>query len=97
MADGLLLTRRERVRRYWQKFGLGCGPSLLLGLAALGIGGGAVAWVILIFGALLGLFVASSARTLRGAAIGGVACALILFLFQLLIAWFVTHEWFGPQ
>jgi hypothetical protein len=53
--------------------------------------------VILIFGALLGLFVASSARKLRGAAIGGVVCAVVLFLFQLVIAWFVTHEWFGPQ
>src|SRR5256885_4930834 len=61
----------ERVRLYWQKFGLGYGPSALLGLVALALGGGAVGWVILIFGALLGLFVASSARKVRGAAIGG--------------------------
>jgi O-antigen ligase len=97
MADGLLLTRRERVRLYWQKFGLGYGPSALLGVVALALGGGGVGWVILIFGALLGLFVASSARKVRGAAIGGVVCAVVLFLFQLVIAWFVTHEWFGPQ
>jgi hypothetical protein len=97
VADGLLLTRRERVRLYWQKAGLGFAPSALLGVVALALGGGAVGWVILIFGALLGFFVASSARKLRGAAIGGVVCAVILFLFQLVIAWFVTHEWFGPQ
>ena len=35
MADGLLLTRRERVRLYWQKFGLGYAPSALLGIVAL--------------------------------------------------------------
>ena len=97
MADGLLLTRRERVRLYWQKFGLGYGPSALLGIVALALGGGAVGVVILVFGALLGFFVASSARKLRGAAIGGVVCAVLLFLFQLVIAWFVTHEGFGPQ
>ena len=97
MADGLLLTRRERTRLYWQKAGLGFGPSALLGVITLALGGGAVGWVVLIFGALLGFFVASSARKLRGAAIGGVVCAVILFLFQLLIAWFVTHQWFGPQ
>jgi hypothetical protein len=97
MADGLLLTRRERVRLYWQKFALGYAPSLLLGVIALALGGGSVGYVILIFGLLLGFFVASSARKLRGAVIGGVVCAVILFLLQLLIAWFVTHSWFGPQ
>ena len=97
MADGLLLTRRERVRLYWQKVALGYAPSLLLGVVALAVGAGPVGWMILAFGALLGLFVASSARKLRGAAIGGLVCGVVLFLLQLLIAWFVGHPWFGPQ
>ena len=97
MADGLLLTRRERVRLYWQKFAVGYAPSLLLGVIALALGAGSVAYVILVFGLLLGFFVASSARKVRGAVIGGIACGVILFLLQLLIAWFVTHSWFGPQ
>ena len=97
MADGLLLTRRERVRLYWQKVALGYAPSLLLGVVALAVGAGAVGWMILGFGALLGFFVASSARKLRGAAIGGAVCGVFLFLFQLVVAWFVGHPWFGPQ
>jgi hypothetical protein len=97
VADGLLLTRRERVRLYWQKFAVGYGPSLLLGVIALALGAGSVAYVILIFGLLLGFFVASSARKVRGAVIGGIASGIILFALQLLIAWFVTHSWFGPQ
>jgi hypothetical protein len=97
MADGLLLTRRERVRLFWEKFAVGYGPSFLLGIVALALGAGAVAWVILSFGLLLGFFVASSARKVRGAVIGGVVCGVILFLLQLFIAWFVTHSWFGPQ
>jgi hypothetical protein len=97
VADGLLLTRRERLRLYWEKVALGFAPSLLLGVVALAVGAGAVGWMILIFGALLGFFVASAARKLRGAAIGGVVCAVILFLFQLVVAWFVGHPWFGPQ
>jgi hypothetical protein len=97
MADGLLLTRRERVRLYWQKFAVGYAPSFLLGVIALAAGAGSVAYVILIFGLLLGFFVASSARKVRGAVIGGIVCGLILFLVQILIAWFVTHSWFGPQ
>ena len=97
MADGLLLTRSERVRLYWQKFAVGYAPSFLLGVIALALGAGSVAYVILIFGFLLGFFVASSARKVRGAVIGGIVCGLILFLLQILIAWFVTHSWFGPQ
>jgi hypothetical protein len=97
VADGLLLTRGERVRLYWQKFAVGYGPSLLLGVIALALGGGSVGYVILVFGLLLGFFVASSARKVRGAVIGGIVCGIILFLLQLLIAWFVTHSWFGPQ
>jgi len=91
VADGLLLTRRERTRLYWQKFGCGYAPSLLLGVVALALGGGAVGWMILIMGALLGFFVASAAKKVRGALIGGVVCAVVLFLFQLVVSHIVTH------
>ena len=91
MADGLLLTRRERLRLFWSKLGLAYGPSLLLGIVSVAVGGGAVGWMILIVGALLALFVATSAKTVRGALIGGLVCAALLFVFQLVVAWFATH------
>jgi hypothetical protein len=91
MADGLLLTRRERVRLFWSKLGCGYGPQLLLGLTSLALGAGAVGWMILIVGALLAVFVASSAKTVRGALLGGVVCAALLFVFQLVVAWFASH------
>jgi uncharacterized membrane protein YecN with MAPEG domain len=91
MADGLLLTRRERLRLFRLKLACGYAPSFLLGIAALALGGGSVGWMILIIGAVLGVFVATSARKVRGAAIGGVVCAVILFLFQLVVAWFGSH------
>jgi multisubunit Na+/H+ antiporter MnhB subunit len=80
MADGLLLTRRERLRLYWLKFGCAAAPQLALAIAALAV-----------MGVLLALFVASSARKPRGALIGGIVCAVVLFLFQLVVAWFATH------
>jgi O-antigen ligase len=91
LADGLLLTRRQRTRLYWEKVACGYAPSLLLGIVALALGGGAVGWMILIIGALLGFFVASAAKKVRGALIGGVACAVVLFVFQLVVAHIVTH------
>ena len=91
MADGLLLTRRERVRLFWSKLGCAYGPSFLLGVISLVLGGGAVGWMILIVGALLAFFVATSAKKVRGALIGGLVCAALLFVFQLVVAWFASH------
>jgi hypothetical protein len=91
MADGLLLSRRERVRLFWSKLGCAYGPSLLLGVIALALGAGAVGWMILIVGALLAFFVATSAKKVRGALIGGLVCAALLFVFQLVVAWFASH------
>ena len=91
MADGLLLTRPERLRLFGLKLALSFAPSFLLGVAALALGGGSVGWMILIVGAVLALFVANSARTPRGAATGGVVCAAALFVFQLVVAWFASH------
>jgi len=91
MADGLLLTRRERVRLFWSKLGCAYGPPLLLGLISLALGAGAVGWMILVVGALLAFFVATSAKTVRGALTGGLVCAALLFVFQLVVAWFASH------
>jgi hypothetical protein len=91
MADGLLLSRKEKVRVFWLKFLYGAGPSLALVVFALAIGAGAVGWTIAVFGVLLGFLVATNARTYRGALVGGIAVALVLLLFQVVVAWFVTH------
>lgn len=91
MADGLLLTRKERLRAFWLKFAGGLGPSLVLVAVAAAVGGGAVAYSIAVFGVLLGFVVATSARRVRGAVAGGVALAVVLLLFQVVVAWFVTH------
>jgi hypothetical protein len=91
MADGLLLTRRERLRLFWSKVGCAYGPPVLLGVISLALGAGAVGWMILIVGALLAFFVATSAKKVRGALLGGLVCAALLFAFQLVVAWFASH------
>ena len=91
MADGLLLTRKERVTVFWAKFAAGLGPSLVLVAVAAVLGGGAVAYSIAVFGVLLGFVIATTARKVRGALVGGVALAIVLLLFQVVVAWFVTH------
>jgi hypothetical protein len=91
MADGLLLTRKERIRSFWARFAAGVGPALAVAVVALAIGGDSAAWAIAIFGTLIGLVVASSARTARGALIGGLVVAGLLIAFQIVVAWFFTH------
>jgi hypothetical protein len=91
MADGLLLTRKEKLRVFWLKFACGLGPSLVLVAMAFAFGLGAVGWTIAVFGLLFGFLVATTARTYRSALVGGIAIAAVLFLFQIVVAWFVTH------
>jgi hypothetical protein len=91
MADGLLLTRRERLRIFWAKLAAGLGPTLALILLAALTGGGAVAVVIAVLGVLCGLVIATSARRPRGALVGGIAVAAALLVLQLVIAWFASH------
>jgi hypothetical protein len=91
MADGLLLTRKERIRFFWLRFAGGVGPALVVAIVALALGGGTAAWAIAIFGALVGFVVASSARTVRGAFVGGLVVAGLLIAFQIVVAWFFTH------
>ncbi|MGD0715732.1 MAG: hypothetical protein ABSB24_16325 [Gaiellaceae bacterium] len=91
MADGLLLTTRERLRIFWAKLAAGVGPTLALSLAAALTGGGAAAVAIAVLGVLCGLVVATSARRPRGALTGGVTVAVALLVLQLVIAWFASH------
>ena len=39
----------------------------------------------------LALFIATSARRVRGALLGGIVVAVLLFLLQLVVAWFGSH------
>jgi hypothetical protein len=91
MTDRLLLTRGERFRIFALRFVGGVGPSLVLALGVVALGGGSVAVAIAFVGLLLGLVVATTARTDRGAVVGGVVIAVALLLLQFVIAWFVTH------
>jgi hypothetical protein len=91
MADGLLLTRKERLRVFWLKFAAAVGPALVLVVVAVALGDGAVGWSIAAFGLLLGFLVATTARTIRGALVAGLVIAVVLLVFQIVVAWFVTH------
>ena len=91
MADGLLLTGKERRRVFWLKLAGGTGPSLVLVAIAAAIGAGAVAYSMAIFAILIGFVIATTAKKVRGAVIGGAALVAILIVFQIVVAWFVTH------
>jgi hypothetical protein len=47
VADGLLLTRRERLKLFWGGLGGGMGPSLLLAVVVAALGGVVVALLLL--------------------------------------------------
>jgi hypothetical protein len=91
VADGLLLTRRDRLRLFSGKVGGGMGPPLALAVGVAAFGGGAVAVAVGVLGILLGLVIATSAKTSRGALIAGLAIAGALFALQIVLAWFVSH------
>jgi hypothetical protein len=91
VADGLLLTRKERARLFWLKLAGGAGPSLVLVAAAAALGGGAVAYTMAVLGLLVGCVIATSARKPRGALVAGIVFVAVLLVFQIVVAWFVTH------
>jgi hypothetical protein len=90
-VDGLLLTRRQRLRSYWEKAGIAAAPSLVLALVALGLGLWVDAIVIAAIAIMAALGWGSSARTRKGALILGLVvlggCALFLFV----MAWLISH------
>ena len=91
MADGLLLTGRERVRTFWLKLAAGAGPSLVLVAIAAALGAVAVAATMAVFAVLIGFVIATTARRPRGALKGGIALLVVLIVFQIVVAWFVSH------
>ncbi|HEX7526146.1 MAG TPA: hypothetical protein VF327_07540 [Gaiellaceae bacterium] len=91
MADGLLLTGKERARLFWLKLAGGAGPSLILVAVAAALGSGAVAYSMAVFAVLIGFVIATTAKKPRGALIGGIVLVAVLLVFQIVVAWFVTH------
>jgi hypothetical protein len=91
VADGLLLTGKERARIFWLKLAAGVGPSLALAAIAVGLGAGAVGYSIAVFAALIGFVIATTAKKPGGALKGGIALLVVLLVFQIVVAWFVTH------
>ena len=89
--DGLLLTRRQRLRGFGERTGLIVGPSAILALVALGLG----LWVDAIFVAaiagLTALAAGSTARSRVGAAVFGLLLAGGIFVFLLAAAWLISH------
>ena len=91
MADGLLLTGKERARLFWLKLAGGAGPSLIFVAVAAALGSGAVAYSMAVFAVLIGFVIATTAKKPRGALIGGIVLVAVLLVFQIVVAWFVTH------
>jgi hypothetical protein len=90
-VDGLLLTRRERLRSYGEKTGLVVGPSLVLALVVLALGQWADAIVVFAVAAMTALALGSTLRSRLGAAIFGLVLVAGLVGFLLVISWFVSH------
>jgi hypothetical protein len=90
-VDGLLLTRRERLRSYGEKTGLVVGPSLVLALVALALGLWVDAVVVVAIAAITALALGSAVRTRRGAAVLGVLLVAGIFLLLVAISWVASH------
>jgi len=60
-VDGLLLTRRQRLRGFGEKTGLVAGPSLVFALVVLALG----LWVDAIFAAAVGVLLLAGALAVR--------------------------------
>jgi hypothetical protein len=91
MADGLLLSRRERIRLFWQRLGAAVGPTAALAIGSLALGARVTAIVFAVLGGLVALCVATSARTVRGAAIAGVVTLAVIVLFAGAVNWLAGH------
>jgi hypothetical protein len=90
-VDGLLLTRRQRLRSYGEKMGLVVAPSLVLALVVLALG----LWIDAVFVAaaagITALSLGSSAGTRRGAAVFGLLLVAAIIVFLYIASWLISH------
>jgi len=90
-VDGLLLTRRQRLRSYGEKTGLVVGPSVILALVALALGLWADAVFVVAIAGLTALAMGSSIRTRGGAAVFGVLLVAAIIMFLVAVSWLISH------
>ena len=89
--DGLLLTRRQRLRGFGEKTSLVAGPSVVLALVELAFGLWAVTLFVVAIAGLTGGAVGSMLRTRLGAAVFGIVLAGGILLFLLASGWLISH------
>ncbi len=89
--DGLLLTRRQRLRGFGEKTGLIAGPSVVVAIVVLALGVWAVALVVLAIAGLIALAAGSMVRTRLGAAVFGLLLAGGILAFLLATGWLISH------
>ena len=89
--DGLLLTRRERLRGFSERTALVAGPSVILALVELAYGLWAVALLVIAIALMTAVAGGSMIRTRIGAAVFGLLLAGGILLFLLATGWFISH------
>ena len=90
-SDGVLDTRGYKLRCFVENLACAAAAPGLLVIVTLFLGGGVGSVIVAAIGFALALVVATSARTPRGAALGGVAVAAAIFLFLAVSDWLFTH------
>jgi hypothetical protein len=90
-VDGLLLTRRERLRAYSEKAALVAGPSLVVALVAVVVGQWVVAIAVAAVAVLAALGLGSALRTRTGAVVLGLLLVAGIVVFLLLVSWLGSH------
>jgi hypothetical protein len=90
-VDGLLLTRRERLRGYSQRTGLVLGPSLVLALVVLAMGQWVDAVFVVAVAGITALALGSALRSRIGAAVLGLLLVGAIVCFLLAASWLISH------
>jgi hypothetical protein len=91
VGDGLLLTRRERLRSYSEKTALVAGPALVLALVVLALGDWVIAVVVAAIAGMTALALGSALRTRVGALVMGLLLVGGIVAFLLAVDWLGTH------
>jgi hypothetical protein len=89
--DGLLLTRRERLRDYTARTGLVAAPSLVFAVVVLAIGQWVVAVFVVAVAGTAALALGSAVRTRIGAAVVGLLLVGAMVVFLVAAAWLASH------